>query len=85
MPRSISRSVRYAFVALAGGLLLVAGVQSVAVEARMGLSTCGWEGNPCVLEALVVTAPPAAAPATEVVRSAAHTLPSAPQVPVAQS
>ena len=60
MPRTISRSVRYSFVALTGALLLLAGVQSFGRTPRMGLSTCGTDDNPCVLEALVVKAAPAA-------------------------
>jgi hypothetical protein len=90
MPRSVSRSIRYAFVALSGVLLLVAGIQSTGAEDRMGLSACGWEGNPCVMEELVVKAPPAseaedAGLPAEVARSVDHARPVAVPVPAAQS
>lgn len=78
MPRSVSRNIRYAFVTLTAGLLMVAGVQgSAESRAPMGLSTCGGEDNPCRLEPLIVRAAPERLaertdPVTDVARTAQH-------------
>jgi hypothetical protein len=91
MPRTVSRSIRYVFAAFTVALLLMAGVQSFGRgEPRMGLSTCGWDENPCMLEGIVVTAAPVAEPqpiATEadVVRPAQHVAPVAQTAVPAQS
>jgi hypothetical protein len=77
MPRTMSRSVRYIFVAFAGALLLMAGVQSFGrPEPRMGLSTCGWDAKPCQLEGIVVRALPARAEPRPIASGRAVVLPA---------
>lgn len=89
MPRTVSRSVRFAFVAFTAALLTLAGVQSFAgSEPRMGLSSCGWDENPCMLDELVVKAPavaPAAAPEAPLGRAVEHQRLPMPAEPAAQS
>lgn len=73
MPRSISRSVRGSFAALAAALLLFAGAQSLQPSPEpVGLSSCGTNDNPCVLPPLIVVAPPAAPANTPEVAAAAE-------------
>lgn len=58
MPAKVASVVRYVFVSTMVTGLIVAGVESVSgSEERLGLSSCGWEGNPCELAPLVVKAP----------------------------
>jgi hypothetical protein len=93
MPRTVSRSVRYVFAAFAGALLLLAGVQSFGhTQPRMGLSSCGWDDNPCVIEGVVVKAAPTARaepkpiPAAQaVVQPAQHLHSARPSTPTAES
>ena len=57
MPRKISSAARYLFVStlITGGI--VAGLEAAAPEReRLGVHSCGWEGNPCELAPLVVKA-----------------------------
>ncbi|HEV3049750.1 MAG TPA: hypothetical protein VGX50_05545 [Longimicrobium sp.] len=68
MTRPILRSVRFAFVTLMLGLTAYTGLESVVggsrtavAQASEGLSTCGSESQPCVLEPLAVVAEPAPA------------------------
>ena len=57
MPGKITSAVRYLFVSTLITSAIVAGLESAAAgHERVGLSSCGWEGNPCQLEPLVVTA-----------------------------
>jgi hypothetical protein len=58
MSAKIASVVRYVFVSTMVTGLVVAGLESVsASEERLGLTECGWEGNPCELAPLVVKAP----------------------------
>lgn len=58
MPAKIANTVRYLFVSTMVTGLIVAGLESASgSEERLGLTECGWEGNPCELTPLVVTAP----------------------------
>lgn len=68
MTSSILRSVRFAFVTLLLGLTaytvlesVVGGSRTAVAQAAEGLSTCGSEAQPCVLEPLAVVAQPAPA------------------------
>jgi hypothetical protein len=85
MPRSVTRSVRYLFVASAAALLLLAGAQSFdgAEEPRMGLSSCGWDGNPCLIEGVVVKAEPIVE--TEIAQPVQHSSESSESEKLAQS
>ena len=88
MPRTVSRSIRYVFVAFAGGLLLLAGVQSLGhAPQRMGIATCGWDEKPCLLDELVVKAPAASIPVAEadVALPVQHVHTVRPHTPDAQS
>jgi hypothetical protein len=82
--------VRYVFAVFAAALLLMAGVQSFAKpQPRMGLSNCGWDEKPCVLEELVVKAKsePQVIPTAEpvAVRPVQHVRTARPSTPEAQS
>ncbi len=58
MSAKISSVVRYVFVSTMVTGLVVAGLESASgSEERLGLTECGWEGNPCELAPLVVKAP----------------------------
>ncbi|HLL83301.1 MAG TPA: hypothetical protein VK420_11640 [Longimicrobium sp.] len=58
MSAKIASVVRYVFVSTMVTGLIVAGLESASgSEERLGLSECGWEGNPCELAPLVVNAP----------------------------
>jgi hypothetical protein len=68
MTNSILRSVRFAFVTLLLGLTaytvlesFAGGSRTAVAQAAEGLSTCGSEARPCVLETLAVVAEPAPA------------------------
>ncbi|HEX8675073.1 MAG TPA: hypothetical protein VF710_24450 [Longimicrobium sp.] len=58
MSAKIATVVRYVFVSTMVTGLIVAGIDSASgSEERLGLTECGWEGNPCELAPLVVKAP----------------------------
>jgi len=58
MSAKIASVVRYVFVSTMVTGLIVAGLDSASgSEERLGLTECGWEGNPCELAPLVVKAP----------------------------
>ncbi|HEY0151452.1 MAG TPA: hypothetical protein VGB92_05605 [Longimicrobium sp.] len=58
MSAKIASVVRYVFVSTMVTGLIVAGLDSASgTEERLGLTECGWEGNPCELAPLVVKAP----------------------------
>ncbi len=57
MAAKISTSVRYLFASTMVTALVVAALESAsASHERLGVNSCGWEGNPCELAPLVVKA-----------------------------
>ena len=57
MPTKITSAVRYLFVSTLITGCLVAGLEAVAAgHERLGVNSCGWEGNPCELAPLVIKA-----------------------------
>ena len=57
MPNKLTGALRYLFVSALITGAIVAGLDAVAAgHERLGVRTCGWEGNPCQLEPLVVIA-----------------------------
>jgi hypothetical protein len=63
MTAQISSSVRYLFVSTVATALIFAGLEAAAAKyERMGINSCGWEGNPCELAPLVVKAPAVVGP-----------------------
>ncbi len=58
MPNRVTTAVRCMFASVAATALVVAGLEAAAARHdRIGIRSCGWEGNPCALSPLVVTAP----------------------------
>jgi hypothetical protein len=63
MSMKVAISARYMFVSVAVTALVYAGLESAASRMeRVGIVSCGWEGNPCQLEPVVVTARKSAEP-----------------------
>jgi hypothetical protein len=57
MTAKISTTVRYLFASTMVTALVVAGLESAAASSeKLGVNSCGWEGNPCELAPLVVKA-----------------------------
>lgn len=60
MPDRVSHTVRFTFASLVATALLFAGLEAAASKyKKIGIESCGWEGNPCALAPLVVKAPAA--------------------------
>lgn len=57
MSAKVFSTARYVFAATMVTALAYAGLESAAASPeRVGIRSCGWEGNPCELAPLVVTA-----------------------------
>lgn len=62
MTAKVFSTARYVFAATMITALAYAGIESASASPeRVGIRSCGWEGNPCELAPLVVTAQPAPA------------------------
>jgi hypothetical protein len=60
MTAKVFTTARYVFAATMVTALAYAGLESASASPeRVGIKSCGWEGNPCELAPLVVTAQPA--------------------------
>ena len=57
MIAKVFSTARYVFAATMITALAYAGIESASASPeRVGIKSCGWEGNPCELAPLVVTA-----------------------------